>query len=36
MALADREDIRSEAAARMAVYKEFAPKTRSAEQIWKL
>ena len=33
MAPADREDIRSEAAARMAVYKEFAPEDMSAEQI---
>ena len=33
MAPADREDIRSEAAARMAVYKEFAPVDMSVEQI---
>ena len=33
MAPADREDIRSEAAARMAVYKEFAPEDMSEEQI---
>ena len=33
MAPADREDIRSEAAARMAVYKEFAPEDMSVEQI---
>ena len=33
MAPADREDIRSEAAARMDVYKEFAPEDMSAEQI---
>ena len=33
MAPADREDIRSEAAARMAVYKEFAPADMSVEQI---
>ena len=33
MAPADRVDIRSEAAARMAVYKEFAPVDMSAEQI---
>lgn len=30
---ADREDIRQEAAARLAVYKEFAPEDMSAEQI---
>ena len=33
MAPADREAIRSEAAARMAVYKEFAPVDMSVEQI---
>ena len=33
MAPADREDIRSEAAARMAVYNEFAPVDMSVEQI---
>ncbi|MCI7263905.1 MAG: GatB/YqeY domain-containing protein [Otoolea sp.] len=33
MAPADREDIRSEAAARLAVYKEFAPEDLSEEQI---
>ena len=33
MAPADREDIRSEAAAMMAVYKEFAPVDMSVEQI---
>ena len=33
MAPADREDIRSEAAASMAVYKEFAPVDMSVEQI---
>ena len=33
MAPADREDIRSEAAARLAVYKEFAPAELSEEQI---
>ena len=33
MAPADREDFRSEAAARMAVYKEFAPVDMSVEQI---
>ena len=33
MAPEDREDIRSEAAARMAVYKEFAPVDMSVEQI---
>ena len=33
MAPADREDIRSEAAARMAVYKEFAPEDMSVDQI---
>ena len=33
MAPADREDIRSEAAARMAVYKEFSPEDMSEEQI---
>lgn len=33
MAPADREDIRSEAAARLAVYKEFAPEDLSKEQI---
>lgn len=33
MAPADREDIRSEAAARMAVYKEFEPVDMSVEQI---
>ena len=33
MAPADREDIRAEAAARMAVYKEFAPVDMSVEQI---
>ena len=33
MAPADREDIRSEAASRMAVYKEFAPVDMSVEQI---
>lgn len=33
MAPADREDIRSETAARMAVYKEFAPVDMSVEQI---
>ena len=33
MAPADREDIRSEAAARMAVYKEFAPVDMRVEQI---
>ena len=33
MAPADREYIRSEAASRMAVYKEFAPEDMSAEQI---
>ena len=33
MAPTDREDIRSEAAARMAVYKEFAPVDMSVEQI---
>ena len=33
MAPADREDIRSEAAARMAGYKEFAPVDMSVEQI---
>lgn len=36
MAPADREDIRSEAAARMAVYKEFAPVDMSVEQIRKV
>ena len=33
LAPADREDIRQEAAARIAVYKEFAPKDMSPEQI---
>lgn len=33
LAPADREDIRSEAAARIAVYKEFAPEDMSVEQI---
>ena len=33
LAPADREDIRGEAAARMAVYKEFAPVDMSVEQI---
>lgn len=33
MAPADREDIRSEAAARLAVYREFAPEDMSVEQI---
>ena len=33
LAPADRDDIRSEAAARIAVYKEFAPEDMSVEQI---
>ncbi len=33
LAPADREDIRSEAAARLAVYKEFAPEDLTEEQI---
>lgn len=33
LAPADREDIRSEAAARLAVYKEFAPEDMSVDQI---
>lgn len=33
MAPADREDVRSEAAARIAVYREFAPEDMSVEQI---
>lgn len=33
LAPGDREDIRSEAAARMAVYKEFAPEDMGVEQI---
>lgn len=33
LAPADRQDIRDEAAARIAVYKEFAPEDMSAEQI---
>ncbi|MDO5417612.1 MAG: GatB/YqeY domain-containing protein [Lachnospiraceae bacterium] len=33
LAPADREDIRQEAAARVAVYKEFAPEDMSVEQI---
>ena len=33
MAPADREDIRSEAAARLAVYKEFAPEDLTEDQI---
>ena len=33
LAPADRQDIRDEAAARMAVYKEFAPADMSVEQI---
>ena len=33
LAPADREDIRDEAAARIAVYKEFAPEDMSVEQI---
>lgn len=33
LAPADREDIREEAAARIAVYKEFAPEDMSVEQI---